>query len=73
MVYFVIEQEGSREITEKQTLTVDKSGFTGRSKYQMLNAMLQMKERGQTEDLCRMEEEYLRQEQQIGQLFPLID
>lgn len=73
MVYFVIEQEGSREITEKQILTVDKSGFTGRSKYQMLNAMLQMKERGQTEDLCRMEEEYLRQEQQIGQLFPLID
>ena len=33
----------SREITEKQILTVDKSGFTGRSKYQMLNAMLQMK------------------------------
>ena len=52
---------------------MEKTSFQGRSKYQMLNAMLQMKEQGNIQELCQAEEEYLKQEQQVWRLFPLLD
>ena len=73
ITYFVIEKENSIETTPKQVLTVEKTSFQGRSKYQMLNAMLQMKEQGNLQELCQAEEEYLKQEQQVWRLFPLLD
>ena len=73
ITYFVIERENSIETTPKQVLQIEKNSFQGRSKYQMLNAMLQMKEQGNIQELCLAEESYLRQEQQVWQLFPLLD
>lgn len=73
ITYFVIEKENRIETTAKQVLQIEKNSFQGRSKYQMLNAMLQMKEQGNIQELCLAEESYLRQEQQVWQLFPLLD
>ena len=46
---------------------------SGSSKYQMLNAMLMMKEQGRDKELENMTKEYVKKEYQASVLFPLMD
>lgn len=71
--YFVTEADGKTSKTEEKTMIVEENETHGRSKYQMLNHMLQLKKQGKTDELCRMEEEYRIQEEQISRLFGLIE
>ena len=43
--YFVIEKDGKVETTGEEILTVEESSMQGSSKYQMLNTMLQLREK----------------------------
>ena len=71
--HFVVERKGEILETREEILTVDKAETQGNSKYQMLNAMLLLKEQGKTRELEQMTEEYRRKEQQVASLFPLLD
>lgn len=71
--HFVIEERKGTKITEEQVLTVEDMKIQGQSKYHMLNTMLQLKAQGETQELCKKTEAYLRQEQQIKELFALLD
>ena len=52
---------------------MEEGDMQGSSKYQMLNTMLQLKEKNQTEELQRMTETYMEREQQVKELFTLLD
>lgn len=54
-------------------LTVEKGEASGSSKYQMLNAMLELQEQGRQEELEARIKEYLEKEHQASVLFPLMD
>lgn len=69
----MVERKGEILETREEILTVDKAETQGNSKYQMLNAMLLLKEQGKTRELEQMTEEYRRKEQQVASLFPLLD
>ena len=71
--YFVIEKDGKVETTGEEILTVEESSMQGGSKYQMLNTMLQLREKGKKEELQRMAEAYMEREQQVKDLFALLD
>ena len=71
--HFVVERKGETLETREEILTVDKAETRGTSKYQMLNAMLLLKEQGKARELEQMTEEYRRKEQQVASLFPLLD
>ena len=71
--HFVIEKDGVTEMTQEEILTVEEGDMQGSSKYQMLNTMLQLKEKNQTEELQRMTETYMEREQQVKELFTLLD
>ena len=71
--YFVIEKDGKVETTGEEILTVEESSMQGSSKYQMLNTMLQLREKGKKEELQRMAEAYMEREQQVKDLFALLD
>ena len=71
--YFVIERKGKTTRTEEAVLAVEDGETSGRSKYQMLNAMLKMKEQGREKELEVMTAEYVKREYQVSALFPLMD
>lgn len=71
--YFVIDRKGKNFRTGEEVLTVDKGEASGSSKYQMLNAMLELQEQGRQEELEARIKEYLEKEHQASVLFPLMD
>lgn len=71
--YFVIDRKGKTFRTGEEVLTVDKGEASGSSKYQMLNAMLELQEQGCQEELEARIKEYLEKEHQASVLFPLMD
>lgn len=71
--HFASDRNGTKEETPEEILTVEEKETTGNSKYQMINAMLRMKMQGKTEELCRMTQEYRQREQQVADLFKLLD
>ena len=71
--YFVIERKGKTTRTEEAVLAVEDGETSGRSKYQMLNAMLKMKEQGREKELEVMTAEYVKREYQVSALFALMD
>lgn len=71
--YFEIEKKGEISRTQEEVLTVEEGETTGSSKYQMLNAMLKMKDQGRQKELETMTAEYVKKEYQASVLFPLMD
>ena len=71
--YFEIERKGETSRTEEAVLAVEEGETSGSSKYQMLNAMLMMKEQGRDKELENMTKEYVKKEYQASVLFPLMD
>ena len=71
--YFVIERTGETFRTEEAVLAVEEGETSGSSKYQMLNAMLKMKDQGREKELEDMTKEYVKKEYQASVLFPLMD
>ena len=71
--YFVIQRKGETVQTQEETLAVEDGETSGSSKYQMLNAMLKMKDQGRDKELEDMTQEYVKKEYQVSVLFPLMD
>lgn len=71
--YFEIERKGETVRTETDVLAVEEGETSGKSKYQMLNAMLKMKDQGREQELEAMAAEYVKKEYQASVLFPLME
>ena len=71
--YFEINRKGEISRTQEEVLTVEEGETSGSSKYQMLNAMLKMKDQGRQKELETMTAEYVKKEYQASALFPLMD